>query len=167
LYFGLIFRFSRSENQSQNDIFLYFGHGSGEKLYSIKDSQIQQQQRQQQQEKKPQFPASFLWGCSSLRLKTRGFHESNGPLFTLIEKGSPFVVGNLWDVTDRDLDRLSIDCLEKYFMLNEQKDREECDRKIDERMKLSNILSTSRKVCKLPYAVGCAPVIYGLPLPCS
>jgi separase len=80
------------------------------------------------------------------------------------------VVGNLWDVTDRDLDRLSLDCLEKYFMLNEkcqQKDEEECGGKADERMKLSNILSTSRKVCKLPYAVGCAPVIYGLPLPCS
>jgi len=48
--------------------------------------------------KKLECPASFLWGCSSGRLTTLGIHDPYGPALTYLTNGSPWVVGNLWDV---------------------------------------------------------------------
>lgn len=99
------------------------------------------------------FPAAFLFGCSSAKLRDRGFHEPIGALTSLFEKNSPLVVGNLWDVTDKDLDRFSIQMLENYYGANKNPP-------------LDKIMAESRRVCKLGYAVGAAPVIFGIPLPC-
>ena len=35
--------------------------------------------------------------------------------------GAPAVVGTLWDVTDKDIDRWSLDCLERWGLFEEEK----------------------------------------------
>lgn len=125
-----------------SDYFVYCGHGSGDKLYSKAEVETE-----------GNFPACFLWGCSSARMKDRGsIHEPSGPVKSLLhKKKAPFVVGNLWDVTDRDLDKLSVDCMERYFDPANQSS-------------MNKALFNARKVCKLSQANGSAPVLYGLPL---
>lgn len=64
---------------------------------------------------------------------------------------SPCVVGNLWDVTDKDIDRLTEALLNSLLKPGEDK----C---------LATLLAQCRSVCRLPYLIGCAPVVYGLPV---
>ena len=93
--------------------------------------------------------SSLLWGCSSGKLSVYGVHDPFGTAINYLLGGAKFVVGNLWDVTDKDLDKISVECMSKYLSLDNTSD-------------FSEITHNSRSVCKLPYIVGCAPVVYGL-----
>ena len=64
--------------------------------------------------------------------------------------GAPFVLANLWDVTDKDIDKLSISCMGAALGEGEA---------------VSTSLVKSRAVCKLGHVVGCSPVLYGIPAP--
>ena len=46
-------------------------------------------------------------GCSSGNQYVMGDFEPYGTILAYIIAGCPCVVGNLWDVTDRDIDRLT------------------------------------------------------------
>ncbi|OAQ95747.1 hypothetical protein LLEC1_04516 [Akanthomyces lecanii] len=81
---------------SKSDVFLYFGHGSGAQY--IRGKTIRKLDRCK--------PASFLMGCSSAALTEAGEFECYGPVWNYMMAGCPAVVGTLWDVTDRDIDRL-------------------------------------------------------------
>lgn len=61
---------------------------------------------------------------------------------------SPCVMGNLWDVTDRDIDRFF-----EQLMCTWQSGQS-----------LFADLLASRNACKLEQLIGAAPVIYGLPV---
>ncbi len=98
-------------------------------------------------------PAALLWGCSSGHLASRGVHDPAGTALTYLRHGAAFVVGNLWDITDRDIDRLSISCMQQIFTNDANNGIKD----------LSSALISSRDVCKLKWAVGGAPVLYGLP----
>jgi hypothetical protein len=58
-------------------------------------------------------PAPVLMGCSTARLSSvatgdeRTTSAVSGPLANFLSIGSPCVVANLWDVTDRDIDRFT------------------------------------------------------------
>jgi hypothetical protein len=80
---------------------------------------------------------------------------------------SPSLVANLWDVTDRDIDRLSEAVFHKLHL--------DASRVPDAKAKTLGVmplseLSTvqavngSREDCKLKYLTGAAPVVYGLPV---
>jgi separase len=81
-----------------------------------------------------------------------------GPMLAYLLNGAPWALGNLWDVTDRDIDKLSVQCMETMF-------RESLVEDISAHGSLSSSLCRSRNTCKLQCAVGFAPVIYGLPIP--
>lgn len=82
--------------------------------------------------------------------------------------GAGYVIANLWDVTDKDIDKLSIHCMQKLFSVSHDptgtasgiidgtKPHVPC-------MSPAEALTASRDVCKLKNAVGSAPVVYGLP----
>jgi separase len=72
---------------------------------------------------------------------------------------SPCIVGNLWDVTDRDIDRLTEDFLESWL-----KENNEDDKKSDKDSAICAHLNKSRNACKMTYLNGSAPIIYGLPV---
>ena len=72
---------------------------------------------------------------------------------------APFIVGNLWDVTDRDIDRLSISFMQQVF------DEVAASDGSSGCTTAAWHLTMSRDSCKLRHVVGCAPVVYGLPVP--
>lgn len=64
---------------------------------------------------------------------------------------SPAIVANLWDVTDKDIDRFSESLLKQWL-------------DPDTYLSLPEVLSQSRRACKLKYLIGASPVLYGLPV---
>ena len=80
---------------------------------------------------------------------------------------------NLWDVTDRDIDRFFQAFLEAWAKpaagsvaapavatqpaAGGDKRRSPCEG-------ISQVVGHSRAACRLPYLIGAAPVCYGLPL---
>jgi Peptidase family C50 len=61
----------------------------------------------------PAMPTALLMGCSSARLRAgaHGGGAATGAPASYLAAGSACVVGNLWDVTDRDIDRFTADLL--------------------------------------------------------
>lgn len=109
-------------------------------------------------------------GCSSGNQYVMGDFEPYGTVLAYILAGCPCIVGNLWDVTDRDIDRLTEEFLESWI-----KDHDEmCEKMSDEEKKqnknsmfTSSIcvhLNKARKACKMAYLNGSAPIVYGLPV---
>lgn len=132
-------------------VFVYCGHGSGELFLPREDVAAM-----------PQAPFAILMGCSSGRLKapTPAF-EPGGMVLSYLAAGAPAVVGNLWDVTDKDIDRFSLALLERLFHHNEE---EEDSGEGSGGGLVLEAVAAARAACKLPFLVGAAPVVYGLPL---
>ncbi|KAI1281297.1 peptidase family C50-domain-containing protein [Xylaria sp. FL0933] len=82
---------------TDKDIMLYFGHGSGAQY--IRGRTIRQLEKCR--------AVALLMGCSSASLAHVGQFEPYGPVRDYMLAGSPAVVGTLWDVTDRDIDRFA------------------------------------------------------------
>ncbi|XP_014518647.1 separase isoform X1 [Vigna radiata var. radiata] len=77
-----------------HDLFIYFGHGSGAQY--IPRQEIQ---------KLDKCAATLLMGCSSGSLTLPGQYAPQGIPLSYLLAGSPAIVGNLWEVTDKDIDR--------------------------------------------------------------
>ncbi|KAJ1664793.1 separin protein [Coemansia sp. RSA 1646] len=88
---------------STSDIFMYFGHGGAETY--IQRSQIRALRR---------CAVALLLGCSSGRLKLVGEYDALGTAMDYIIGGCPALVGNLWDVGDKDIDRFAARMLHKW-----------------------------------------------------
>ena len=82
-------------------------------------------------------------------------------------------VGNLWDVTDRDIDRFAMTLLEKWLsgdggeggMQKADAGPKDSDTACvsDRLLCVSRSVANSRSVCRLPHLIGAAPVCYGVP----
>lgn len=59
----------------------------------------------------------------------------------------------LWDVTDKDIDRFTKNILNKLMSAEG-----------DKNSRLSDYIPAARRACKLEYLIGCASVVYGLPV---
>ncbi|KAI1317841.1 hypothetical protein EDD11_007643 [Mortierella claussenii] len=82
---------------SKHDLYIYFGHSGGEQY--VRSTQIRQL---------GDCAVSLLLGCSSGCLTGEGEFDPTGNVMNYLLAGCPSVVANLWDVTDRDLDRFSM-----------------------------------------------------------
>ena len=73
---------------------------------------------------------------------------------------SPTLIANIWDVTDRDIDKFAQSVFDKMRMT-----KEEVDRWNDEGDGVSVVtaVAQARESCKLKYLTGAAPVVYGIP----
>ncbi|EAA27354.1 hypothetical protein GE21DRAFT_4503 [Neurospora crassa] len=109
---------------TNSDILLYFGHGSGAQY--IRGRTIRRLS--------PRCNATvLLMGCSSAKLNEAGEgFEVYGPAWNYMMAGAPAVVGTLWDITDRDIDRFTGRLLEDWglfgpgvFSKTEEKREEE------------------------------------------
>ena len=101
--------------------FRYFGHGSGEQY--VKSAQVKRLQN---------CAVTMLFGCSSGKLRDAGDFEPWGTPFTYLLGGrylsrnveslihSPAMLANLWDVTDRDIDRLSYGVFSRWGLCDER-----------------------------------------------
>jgi hypothetical protein len=194
------------EYHESSDLFIFCGHGAGEKIFE--DSNITQLRRFRN------CPSALLWGCSSGQLRRHGVHDASGPALYYLLGGAACVLGNLWDVTDKDIDKLSMDCMARVLTessssnnsnssnsspatksrkkkgvvsstvvgacasknnsssnsvnsnSSKSKSSNSANNSDDHRshMSLPAALSLSRGVCKMAYAVGAAPVVYGVPV---
>ena len=92
---------------TQRDVLLYFGHGSGAQY--IRGRRVRRLPRCR--------AAALLMGCSSGSLTYNGEFEVHGPVWDYMLAGCPAVVGTLWDVTDRDVDRYAGKLFEEWGLL--------------------------------------------------
>ena len=143
---------------------LFFGHGGGQQYISRSRvaSLVKRSPSEAEEVQRNGRAAIFLMGCSSGRLESinrKGVapglqipmhFEPDGIAMWYLTVGSPCVIGNLWDVTDLDIDRFSMKCLKDFWSGTGGS--------------LAECVSKARSECKLPYIVGCAPVCYGIPV---
>ncbi|WVQ71462.1 hypothetical protein IAR50_000999 [Cryptococcus sp. DSM 104548] len=139
------------------DLVLYFGHGGAEQYISSHKIRCL-----------PQCATAMLWGCSSGHLKDQGDFDRTGTAWHYMIAGCPSLVGNLWDVTDRDIDRLSEHVLKQGLHLDSAHQPHSKNR-LNTLLPLSELstvqaVNRARDECKLKYLNGAAPVVYGLPV---
>eukprot|EP00268_Persea_americana_P017925 TRINITY_DN18757_c0_g1_i15.p1 TRINITY_DN18757_c0_g1~~TRINITY_DN18757_c0_g1_i15.p1 ORF type:complete len:389 (+),score=75.84 TRINITY_DN18757_c0_g1_i15:652-1818(+) len=79
-----------------HDLFIYLGHGSG--MQYIPGHEIRNLNR---------CAATLLMGCSSGSMSFTGHYAPQGAPLSYILAGSPAIIANLWDVTDKDIDRFA------------------------------------------------------------
>ncbi|PWA66399.1 separase [Artemisia annua] len=87
-----------------HDLFIYLGHGSG--VQYIPGGEIQ---------KLDGCAATFLMGCSSGSLNLNGSYTPKGAPIHYLFAGSPVIIANLWDVTDKDIDRFGKAMLDAWI----------------------------------------------------
>ncbi|KAM6038751.1 separin [Theristicus caerulescens] len=124
----------------EHDLYIYAGHGAGARLL---DGQTIARLDCR--------AVTLLFGCSSAALAVRGSLEGSGIILKYIMAGCPFVLGNLWDVTDRDIDRYAQALLQGWLRGGSG-------------APLLSYVAQARQAPKLKYLIGAAPVAYGLPV---
>ncbi|GJY95415.1 retrovirus-related pol polyprotein from transposon TNT 1-94 [Tanacetum coccineum] len=125
--------------------------------------------------------AAVLMGCSSGSLYLKGSYTPKGAPLHYLYAGAPFIVANLWDVTDKDIDKFSksmldalitaakstssLDCVQCTEMVN-SKSFEVGDISTfgcKHRPKVGSFMGNARQACELTALNGVAPVCYGVP----
>lgn len=87
---------------------------------------------------------------------------------------SPSLVGNLWDVTDREIDQLSLVVLNALHLDQTQPASKRSGGASAavrrgpgilpiSPLSITQAVNASRDQCKLKYLTGAAPVVYGIP----
>jgi len=125
-------------------LYLYFGHGGGREIYKRVPT-----------ESLSFRAAAILMGCSSGSYDNTDSSSDASVAIMYLFADAPVVLGNLWDVTDSDIDRLSVRLLNEWLSGEQQI---ECAYKC-----LAHTVNSSRGACQLRYLVGAAPVLYGIP----
>lgn len=136
---------------AKNELLIYFGHGGGEQY--IRSHKIRHL---------PRCAATMLWGCSSGLLRDMGEFDRIGTPYNYMLAGCPTLIANLWDVTDRDIDKLTQAVFDAARLTSEAL-REKPDRTGTAGTSIVKALAEARGVCKLKYLTGAAPVVYGIP----
>lgn len=124
----------------EHNLYIYLGHGAGARLLDGTDmAQLDCN------------AVALLFGCSSAALAVRGRLEGSGIVLKYILAGCPLFLGNLWDVTDRDLDRYTQALLQGWLRAGSG-------------APLLHYVAQARQAPRLKYLIGAAPVAYGLPV---
>lgn len=130
----------------EKDLVVYCGHGTGQAYFNATDlSKVRCR------------ATMLLMGCSSGFLRDQGMYEPTGMALNYLVAGSPAVVANLWDVTDRDIDRFTACTLTHWLTPNPSAAAADMT-------SLAAVIAHARDACTLPYLNGAAPVVYGLPV---
>ncbi|KAI3632270.1 hypothetical protein MIR68_009376 [Amoeboaphelidium protococcarum] len=141
-----------------NHLYMYFGHGNGDAFY-----------KSQALTHVIQSAVALFFGCSSARLKDYGCFDPYGSVMDFIMANSPLVVGNLWDVTDKELDKLSVNILLRAGILKNSDIKgtyfeslqmeENC-----QVVSITQALALSKDQVRLPYLTGASMICYGIPV---
>ena len=161
---------------SNRSVYLYFGHGSGGQY--VRARLIKELDR---------CAVALLMGCSSGTMTEAGEFESYGVPMTYLYAGAPAVVGTLWDVTDKDIDRFTMTTLQSWGLFTEPGDERRsiwtkglsnksritkgvrvaeafADDLEHKKIALDEAVGQGRDACILRYLNGAAPVMYGTPV---
>jgi separase len=154
------------------DLYLYFGHGSGAQY--IRSKTIK---------KLTKCATTFLMGCSSASLTEVGEFSPYGPPMSYMLAGSPAVVGTLWDVTDKDIDRFAAKTFEEWGLFKNEEveevvvqktpgrkgkrranEAEEARPQSRQKVSLVEAVALGRSACNYRYLTAAAAVVYGVPV---
>ncbi|KAJ2472499.1 separin protein [Coemansia sp. RSA 2322] len=145
---------------SSSGIFMYFGHGGAENY--ISRAQIRGLRR---------CSVALLFGCSSGQLKPAGEYDAMGTAMDYMIGGCPALVGNLWDVGDKDIDRFAAQMLRTWGLHRlspgEIRVKLEAEQRPGDRrqpVSLAEAVCEARKACRMSFLTGAAPVVYGIPV---
>lgn len=137
---------------TRRDLFIYFGHGGAEQY--IRGGQLRSLLR---------CASTMLWGCSSGAMDEAGDFDRSGTPYNYLLGGCPSLVVNLWDVTDKDIDKFAQSVFNKMKLDPETvKARKQGKNSVDS-VSVVRAVAESRDVCKLKYLTGAAPIVYGIP----
>uniref|UniRef100_A0A8C6I5T6 separase n=1 Tax=Mus spicilegus TaxID=10103 RepID=A0A8C6I5T6_MUSSI len=125
---------------TERDLYIYAGHGAGARFL---DGQAVLRLSCR--------AVALLFGCSSAALAVHGNLEGAGIVLKYIMAGCPLFLGNLWDVTDRDIDRYTEALLQSWLGAGPG-------------APFLYYASQARQAPRLKYLIGAAPVAYGLPI---
>jgi hypothetical protein len=95
---------------------------------------------------------ALLMGCSSGQLQLNGDFEPHGMAAAYLDAGCPSLVGNLWDVTDKEIDRLTVTLVDTWLVDNNRN------------RSLLQSIADARGACKFASLTGAAVVCYGVPV---
>ncbi|KAI0634651.1 peptidase family C50-domain-containing protein [Trametes polyzona] len=137
---------------TNRDLMIYFGHGGAEQY--IRSHKIRHL---------PRCAATMLWGCSSGTLKYMGEFDRTGTPYHYMLAGCPTLVANLWDVTDRDIDKFSQSVFDDLRLDADTVKAWRADGSGAGGTSAVRAVARAREKCKLPYLTGAAPVVYGIP----
>ncbi len=160
----------------KDDLYLYFGHGSGAQY--IRSKTIKKLLR---------CATTFLMGCSSATLTDVGEFSVYGPAMSYVIAGSPAVVGTLWDVTDKDIDRFAKSTFEEWGLYEKEKlavveqvvpktprrgrrttvtiKEEDIDlHDAGQKKSLVQAVAKGKEACHYEYLTAAAVVVYGVPV---
>lgn len=144
---------------TESSYLLYFGHGSG--VQYIRPKTLRRLEK----------PAvALLMGCSSGALTECGEFEPYGTAMDYIIAGSPAIVANLWDVTDRDCDRFAIGALENWGLFSSEesvtKAKGKGKEKVTEKKHVSLVraVAEAKSRCNYRYLTAAAVCVYGIPV---
>ncbi|OAP63271.1 hypothetical protein AYL99_02498 [Fonsecaea erecta] len=144
-----------------SSLMLYFGHGGGGQY--IRPRTIRR--------------------MDNAKLTECGVYEPHGTPLTYLSAGSPAVVGTLWDVTDRDIDRFAMELMGEWGLIDigassaaqarlhrpgnaragEENGKRHHGQKVGS-VSLDAAVAHARDACLLKYLNGAAPVMYGIPV---
>uniref|UniRef100_A0A914BUT9 separase n=1 Tax=Acrobeloides nanus TaxID=290746 RepID=A0A914BUT9_9BILA len=145
----------------QNDLFLYFGHGSGSKYFGR--SAVRQSDCK---------AVSVLMGCASVRIvdEGQGF-DGRSVIHEYTIARCPCIVGCLWMVTDGEIDRFFLALVNFCFAQRRSPLKEKQLSSLHRRKESADSYKLliqgivfARNACKLPYLTGSSVVCYGLPI---
>lgn len=137
-----------------SELLLYFGHGSGAQY--VRGRTVRRLDKCR--------AAALLMGCSSAALTAAGEFECYGPVWNYLMAGSPAVVGTLWDVTDRDIDRLAGRVFEEWGLLARGTFGDGTRGPGDEPTSLAEAVARAREACRFKFLNAAAVVVYGIPV---
>ncbi|GAA5821500.1 hypothetical protein JCM3770_000600 [Rhodotorula araucariae] len=138
---------------TNNELFLFFGHGGAEQYI-----------RSQTIRHLPRCAVTMLWGCSSGLLKDQGDFEPVGTPYHYMVAGCPALVANLWDVTDKDIDKFALSVFHLTGIAAPSTEPGTCPPPPAPPATLTAAVARSRGVCNLRFLNGAAPVVYGIPV---
>ncbi|KAM0787440.1 hypothetical protein ACM66B_003520 [Microbotryomycetes sp. NB124-2] len=147
---------------STSDLVLYFGHGGAE-----------QYARSQTIRNLSKCATTMLWGCSSGTLKSQGDFELTGTPYHYMIARCPALVANLWDVTDKDIDKFAVDVFDQLGLWVDSSTLTSSSSARGGTVRqeqggggtsLTEAVARSRNVPLLKYLNGAAPVVYGVPV---
>lgn len=167
------------------DVFLYFGHGSGAQYHSAGGAGSGGAALR----RLPRCAGALLMGCSSGRLRGgpaasaaasasvghaasgsathrhRHHYEPAGAIWDYLLAGCPAAVANLWDVTDRDIDRFGRAVLDGWLAGGggDGNGGGGGGGSSGGGGAFGAAVAAARRACRLPNLIGAAPVVYGVP----
>ncbi|KAL4372623.1 hypothetical protein AHAS_Ahas05G0000300 [Arachis hypogaea] len=135
----------------KHDLFIYIGHGSGTKYFSLENFQHLNK-----------CGAVVLLGCNSGTVYLQG---NCAPLcipLQYLAAGSPAIVANLWKISAKDISTFGKYLLQAWVKKRFELEKE-CPNNCDHPPTLGAFIGRARDACEQEFMTGAAPVCYGVP----